>query len=72
MGSDLRHAIRAALGPFTVGAQSYLRGLTTVLSNVSALSREFEEVTVWTAHLSDGNLLFGVGVAALPESATYR
>ena len=48
------------------------RGLTTVLSNVSALSGEFEEVTVWAVYLPDGNLLFGVGVAPLPESATYR
>ena len=48
------------------------RGLTTVLSNVSALSGGFEEVTVWAVHLPDGNLLFGIGVAPLSESATYR
>ena len=47
-------------------------GLTTVLSNVSALSGQFEEVTVWAVYLPDGNLLFGIGVAPLPESATYR
>ena len=70
-------AVLKVLGPLEAHVSAHQpgrapRGLTTVLSNVSALSREFEEVTVWTAHLSDGNLLFGVGVAPLPESATYR
>ena len=47
-------------------------GLTTVASNVSAVSGEFEQVTVSTMHLPDGSLLYIIGVAPQEESGTYR
>lgn len=47
-------------------------GLTAVLSNVSRLSGEFEQVSVSTAHLPGGSLLYVIGVAPQMEAGIYR
>jgi hypothetical protein len=47
------------------------QGLTTTLSNVSDVTGETEAVNVSTVQLSDGGLLFLIGVAPANESQTY-
>ena len=46
--------------------------LTTVVSNVSAVTRRFEYVSVSTAHLPDGSLLYVIGIAPDEDAGTYR
>ncbi len=53
----------------TIGGQF---GVTTALSNVSAVTGRFEYVSVSTAHLPDGNLLYVIGIAPEVETGTYR
>jgi hypothetical protein len=52
----------------TIGGR---QGLTTTLSNVSDVSGEREAVNVSTVQLSDGSVLFLVGVAPADEAGTY-
>lgn len=47
-------------------------GLTTALTNVSAITQRFQYVSVSTAHLRDGNLLYIIGIAPQNELGTYR
>ena len=47
------------------------QGLTTTLSNVSELTGEREAVNVSTVQLSDGSVLFLLGVAPADEAQTY-
>jgi beta-barrel assembly-enhancing protease len=47
------------------------RGLTTSLSNVSDVSGQREYVNLSTVYLSDGNVLFMIGVAPQTEANTY-
>jgi hypothetical protein len=47
------------------------QGLTTTLSNVSEVTGEREAVNVSTVQLSDGSLLFLLGVAPADEAQTY-
>lgn len=47
------------------------QGLTTTLSNVSEVTGENEAVNVATAQLSDGSVLFLIGVAPTSEARTY-
>ena len=46
--------------------------MTTVVSNVSVVSRRFEYMSVSTTHLPDGNLLYVIGIAPEDEAGTYR
>ena len=48
------------------------RGMLTVASNVSAVTEEFEYVSVAAAHLRDGSLLYVIGLAPQLEAGTYR
>ena len=48
------------------------QALTTALVNVSAATGAFEQAFVWAAHLSDGQLIYLIGVSPLDESAIYR
>ncbi|HXW04501.1 MAG TPA: M48 family metallopeptidase [Vicinamibacterales bacterium] len=52
----------------TIGGR---RGLTTTLSNVSDVTGEREAVNVSTVQLSDGSVLFLLGVAPSDEARTY-
>ena len=47
------------------------QGLTTTLSNVSEVTGENEAVNLSTVQLSDGSVLFLVGVAPTDEARTY-
>lgn len=47
-------------------------GLTTTMTNVSAVTGEFELVSVSTALLPDGSLLYVIGLAPQDEAGTYR
>ena len=47
------------------------QGLTTTLSNVSEVTGQTEAVNVSTVQLSDGSLLFLIGVAPANEARTY-
>ena len=47
------------------------QGLTTTLSNVSELTGEREAINVSTVQLSDGSLLFLLGVTPADEAQTY-
>jgi hypothetical protein len=47
------------------------QGLTTTLSNVSEVTGEREAISVSTVQLSDGSLLFLLGVAPADEAQTY-
>ena len=47
------------------------QGLTTTLSNVSEVTGEREAINVSTVQLSDGSLLFLLGVAPADEAQTY-
>jgi hypothetical protein len=47
------------------------QGLTTTLTNVSEVTGETEAVNVSTVQLSDGSLLFLIGVAPNDEARTY-
>ena len=47
-------------------------GLATVLSNVSDVTRQQEQIALYTTQLSDGSLFFVVGVAPSREFNTYR
>jgi len=47
-------------------------GLTTVVSNVSAVTERFEYVSVSTAHLPDGSLLYVIGIAPDDDASAYR
>ena len=47
------------------------QGLTTTLSNVSDVTGDSEAVTISTARLRDGSVLFLIGVAPQDESRTY-
>ena len=47
------------------------QGLTTTLSNVSEVTGAPEAVNVSTTQLSDGSLLFLLGVAPSDEAQTY-
>jgi hypothetical protein len=47
------------------------QGLTTNLSNVSEVTGERETVNLSTVQLSDGSLLFMIGVAPQDEARTY-
>jgi Zn-dependent protease with chaperone function len=47
------------------------RGLTTTLTNVSEVTGETEAVNVSTVQLSDGSLLFLIGVAPNDEARAY-
>ena len=47
-------------------------GLATVLSNVSEVTRQQEQIALYTTQLSDGSLFFVVGVAPSREFNTYR
>ena len=53
----------------TIGGQF---GVTATMSNVSAVTGRFEYMSVSTAHLSDGNLLYIIGIAPADEAGTYR
>ena len=53
----------------TIGGQI---GVTTALSNVSAVTGRFEYISVSTAHLPDGSLLYVIGIAPEDEAGTYR
>ena len=46
-------------------------GLTTILSNVSAVTGQRERIALSTTQLRDGNLLYVVGVAPQAEAQTY-
>jgi hypothetical protein len=48
------------------------RGLTARLSNVSEITGEREYISLSTAQLPDGNLLYLIGVAPQPEANTYE
>ena len=52
----------------TIGGR---QGLTTVLSNVSEVTGEREAINVSTVQLSDGSVLFLVGVTPSDEAQTY-
>jgi hypothetical protein len=52
----------------TIGGR---RGLTTTLSNVSAVTGERETVNLSTVQLRDGSLLFLIGVAPSDEARAY-
>ena len=52
----------------TIGGR---QGLTATLSNVSELTGEREAINVSTVQLSDGSLLFLLGVAPADEAQTY-
>jgi hypothetical protein len=47
-------------------------GLTTVVSNVSPVTGQFEYVSVSTVHLPDGSLLYVIGIAPDDDAGTYR
>jgi beta-barrel assembly-enhancing protease len=47
-------------------------GLTTTLTNVSEVTGETELITVSTASLEDGHVLFLIGVAPQDETRTYQ
>lgn len=47
-------------------------GLTTAASRVSAATTRFVYVSVSTAHLRDGNLVYIIGIAPRGEAGTYR
>jgi hypothetical protein len=47
------------------------QGLTTTLSNVSDVTGDSESVTVSTARLRDGRVLFLIGVAPQDETRAY-
>jgi hypothetical protein len=53
----------------TVGGRA---ALTTRLSNVSDETGQPEYITLSTAQLSDGNLLYLIGVAPQPEAGAYE
>lgn len=53
----------------TIGGRA---GLTTVMNNVSAVTRQFEYVSVSTVHLDNGNLLYVIGIAPQDEAGIYR
>ena len=46
-------------------------GLTVPLSNVSTITGQQEYVSLATAQLRDGNLLYVIGVAPRAEASTY-
>jgi hypothetical protein len=48
------------------------RGLTSPLSNVSEVTGQREYISLSTAQLPDGNVLFLIGVAPQPEASTYE
>jgi hypothetical protein len=48
------------------------RGLTTPLSNVSEVTGQREYISLSTAQLPDGNMLYLIGVAPQPEANTYE
>jgi hypothetical protein len=48
------------------------RGLTTVLSNVSDVTGEQEQIALYTAQLGDGSLFYVVGVAPAREFSQYQ
>ena len=47
-------------------------GLTTPLSNVSEVTGEREYITLSTAQLRDGSLLYIIGVAPQPQANQYE
>ena len=47
-------------------------GITTVVNNVSVVTGRFEYMSVSTAHLPDGDLLYVIGIAPEDEAGTYR
>jgi len=47
-------------------------GLTTTVSHVSPVTRDFETVSVSAVHLEDGSLLYVIGVAPQDEAGIYR
>lgn len=53
----------------TIGGR---KGVTTTLHNVSAYTRNFETVSASAAHLSDGTLLYVIGIAPQDEAGLYR
>jgi beta-barrel assembly-enhancing protease len=53
----------------TIGGR---RGLTTPLSNVSEVTGQREYISLSTAQLADGNVLFLIGVAPQGEANTYE
>jgi len=48
------------------------RGLATVLSNVSDVTREQERIALYTAQLADGSLFYVIGVAPSSEFPSYQ
>jgi hypothetical protein len=47
-------------------------GMTTPLTNVSEVTGEREYITISTAHLRDGSLLYIIGVAPQPQANQYE
>jgi Zn-dependent protease with chaperone function len=48
------------------------RGLHTVLNNVSDVTRQPEQIELFTAQLTDGTLFYLIGVAPANEFSTYQ
>jgi hypothetical protein len=48
------------------------RGLHTVLNNVSDVTRQPEQIELFTTQLNDGSLFYVIGVAPANEFATYQ
>ena len=48
------------------------RGLATMLTNVSDVTGEQEQIALYTAQLADGSLFYVVGVAPAREFSTYQ
>jgi Zn-dependent protease with chaperone function len=48
------------------------RGLATVLTNVSDVTRQQERIALYTTQLSDGSLFYVVGVSPAQEFSTYQ
>jgi hypothetical protein len=48
------------------------RGLHTVLGNVSDVTRQQEQIELFTAQLNDGTLFYVIGVAPTNEFGTYQ
>jgi Zn-dependent protease with chaperone function len=48
------------------------RGLHTVLNNVSDVTRQPEQIELFTAQLNDGTLFYLIGVAPANEFSTYQ
>ncbi len=72
--SSLRQSNPQLRGGSSYGSVSIAgrRGLHTVLSNVSDVTRQPEQIELFTTQLADGSLFYVIGVAPTNEFGTYQ